>query len=337
MIDMRRSRGEDSMRILMITSAWPERERPERGIAIKQQFDSLKKAGIEAEIFIYKGRRSPRNYFRAWKDVQKLLKAKKFDLMHAQFGQCGLAGFFTGVPLVTTFRGSDLCGIVGTNGRYTKSGKLLYSISRYVAKKSKEVIVVADNLKDRLPRRMHTHLLPPGIDFKLFHPIPQKEARYRLKLPFDKKFILFDANKDKPVKRYELAKKAIDLIKDKMNASILPVSKLPHKLMPLYINASNVLLLTSKHEGSPSIVGEALACNIPVVSANVGDVAERIRNIPGCVVCENDSPQTFANGLLYALHSQEQIEARETIKDMDENILTEKLINIYCLALEKKK
>jgi teichuronic acid biosynthesis glycosyltransferase TuaC len=43
-----------------------------------------------------------------------------------------------------------------------------------------------------------------------------------------------------------------------------------------------VVLLTSLHEGSPNIVKEALACNIPVVSVDVGDVRERIQGIEGC-------------------------------------------------------
>jgi len=50
----------------------------------------------------------------------------------------------------------------------------------------------------------------------------------------------------------------------------------------VWLNASNVLLLTSLHEGSPTVVKEALACGLPVVSVDVGDVAERIEGIEGC-------------------------------------------------------
>ena len=42
--------------------------------------------------------------------------------------------------------------------------------------------------------------------------------------------------------------------------------------VPTWINASDVLLLTSLLEGSPTIVKEALACNVPIVSTPAGDV-----------------------------------------------------------------
>jgi teichuronic acid biosynthesis glycosyltransferase TuaC len=60
----------------------------------------------------------------------------------------------------------------------------------------------------------------------------------------------------------------------------------PHEEVPVWLNASDVVLLTSLHEGSPNIVKEALACNIPVVSVDVGDVRERIQGIEGCYLVD---------------------------------------------------
>jgi teichuronic acid biosynthesis glycosyltransferase TuaC len=47
-------------------------------------------------------------------------------------------------------------------------------------------------------------------------------------------------------------------------------------LSPIWLDASDVLLVTSHHEGSPAIVKGALPCNLPVVSTPVGDVKERL-------------------------------------------------------------
>jgi glycosyltransferase involved in cell wall biosynthesis len=55
-----------------------------------------------------------------------------------------------------------------------------------------------------------------------------------------------------------------------------------HDEVPIWLNASDVILLTSLHEGSPNIIKEALACNLPVVSLDVGDVRERIQDVEGC-------------------------------------------------------
>jgi glycosyltransferase involved in cell wall biosynthesis len=52
--------------------------------------------------------------------------------------------------------------------------------------------------------------------------------------------------------------------------------------MPLYVSACDALLLTSEREASPTIVKEALASNVPVVSFDVGDVAECLWADDGC-------------------------------------------------------
>ena len=48
--------------------------------------------------------------------------------------------------------------------------------------------------------------------------------------------------------------------------------------MPEILNCADVLALCSLYEGSPTIVKEALACGVPVVTTPVGDVAKVIRN-----------------------------------------------------------
>src|SRR5207249_7644077 len=56
------------------------------------------------------------------------------------------------LPLVVTFRGSDLLGEVGRGGRYTLVGKLLQRMSRAVARRADAVIVVSEHMKAQLPR-----------------------------------------------------------------------------------------------------------------------------------------------------------------------------------------
>ena len=65
-------------------------------------------------------------------------------------------------------------------------------------------------------------------------------------------------------------------------------------LIRFYINACDVVLLTSEFESSPMIVKEALCCNVPVVSTEVGDVRHLFGNLRGCFICQPEPNQIAA-------------------------------------------
>jgi teichuronic acid biosynthesis glycosyltransferase TuaC len=106
--------------------------------------------------------------------------------------------------------------------------------------------------------------------------------------------------------------------------------------MPLYMNACDILLLTSLHEGSPDIVKEALACNLPVVSVDVGDVRERISGISGCILCKDDRPTTIAAGLAEVLSQKVPVNNRDGVKALDERILTKEVVGIYHRVMQRR-
>lgn len=74
----------------------------------------------------------------------------------------------------------------------------------------------------------------------------------------------------------------------------------PYDRVPLILRASDVLALTSQVEGSPTVVREALAAGIPVVSTDVGDV-RRILVDPGLGTISPSDPEAFARHLEEAL------------------------------------
>ena len=321
------------IRVLMLTSVWPTPERPELAPFLVRQVNFLRKAGVSVDVFPVEGHMRPDAYFRAWQKVRTLLKRNAWDLVHAQWAQSALTCLPARLPLVVTFHGSDVQGIPGKKHRRTLPGWVLQRVSRAVARIASEAIVVAERLAGLLPHREY-HVIPCGVDLDLFRPCPRGDARMRLGLNPAGRYILFAANPGRPVKRFGLARAAVESLDARYGAELVVASGVNPDLMPVYMNACDVLLLTSAHEGSPSVVKEALACNLPVVSTDVGDVAERIRNVDGCALCDG-RPQALASALAGVLDRGRRVSGREAVRPLDESLLTRRVIGVYESALRR--
>jgi teichuronic acid biosynthesis glycosyltransferase TuaC len=316
------------LRVLMISAVWPTPSQPGLGPFITRQVDSLRKEGIEVTVFPLNGNKNPWNYVRAQREVAGLVKGGNFDLVHAQWGQSGLVALPKKVPLVVTFRGSDVDGIAG----HRWAGKALIVASRIVASMADQAIVVSRHMTSSLPRRDY-HVIPSGLDLGLFKPMPMSEARERLGLDPHRRYVLFAASPTNPVKRHSLAAEVIASLRGAHDVELLVASQCPFREMPLFMNACDALLVTSLHEGSPNVVKEALACNLPVVSVNVGDVEERLGSVEGCAVCEKDDPKSLAFALDQVLKSGQRVLGRNSIMHLDETRLVRELIGVYSQTL----
>ncbi|MDH3710103.1 MAG: glycosyltransferase [Cyclobacteriaceae bacterium] len=322
------------MKVLMITSEFPTAETPFAVPFISRQVDFLRKRGVKVSVFSFRGSKNPWRYLKTYFKVQSVLKKESFDLIHAQFGQSGVFTLFNSLPMVVTFRGSDLEGIIGPNGNYTFKGKILQWMSKWVARKSQAIVLVSESLAKHLPPGCAYQMIPSGLDLELFKPMDQLECRRRLNWKMDVPIILFGGRPGVKRKRFELAKEAI--AKTASKPLLKPLDDvLPHEV-PLMMNASDGLLLSSLHEGSPNVVKEALACNTPVISVDVGDVKERIQDIDGCYLCRNHSADEIARGVDFVLTTKSpSFTGRKHVEDLNEYLLTDKLIAIYNATLNK--
>jgi glycosyltransferase involved in cell wall biosynthesis len=321
------------MQVLMITSEWPTSEHPEWVPFLVREVDHLRKNLLQLDLLSFRGGMNPVNYLKAWKMVQYHLNKQNYDLIHAQFGQSGLLAILPKRrPLVVTFRGSDLNGIVGASGRMTLTGWLLRRLSQLVSLRAEEIILVSKGLASSLPRKEH-HLIPTGIDLSLFKPLPQYEARQQLNLSPNSYYVLFAGGRNNPIKRYSLAQEAISVVVCHQPLELLVVKNEPPDKMPLYMNAADVLLLTSSREGSPNVVIEALACNLPVVAVDVGDVRERLGQVDGCIVTADNHPQTIAAALQKVIQLGERVAGRDAVRHLDIRTTTRQIINVYHQAL----
>jgi glycosyltransferase involved in cell wall biosynthesis len=174
-------------------------------------------------------------------------------------------------------------------------------------------VVVSRGLRDALPTDVEhdmVRIIPCGIDLDRFRPLDRHACCARLGWDPDRFHVLFPANAGNRVKRPDLAEAAVRVAGgDGIPVELHYLRGVANIDVPTWVNASDVLLLTSLHEGSPTVVKEALACTVPVVSVDVGDVAERIADIEGCHLCDAD-PHHLARGLR-AVHEAGQ-RLRET-------------------------
>lgn len=317
------------IRVLMLTTSWPTPGQPRSTHFIKRQADFLQAAGVEVDVFHFESRKRIGNYVRAWRRVRPLLRSGRYDLVHAQFGQSGLPALPKRLPLVVTLRGSDLLGIVGADGRYTLSGRFAQALTRLVARNADAVIAVSEHMKDYLPPAMPVTIVPSGLDLTLFRCIPRAEARRHLGLPPNKRLVLFAGNPAEPRKRYDLARRAVDALNRSIAADLVVAWGVPHEDMPYYMGACDAMVFTSMQEGSPNVVKEALACDLPVVSVRVGDVEHRLANIEGCEIVPNEQPEAIAAGLERVLKRGGRVKGRESVEQLAETALTRRVIALY--------
>ena len=321
----------------MVTCEWPRDTWGGTAHFIVRQAEFLRAAGIEVDVHDFVGARDPRNYLRAWRDVRRRLKSGRYDIVHAQFGQSALAALPCPLPLVVTLRGDDLLGALhDTEGHMTPAGRLLSLVTKFTARRADAVIVVAEHMKAKLARGVEADVIPSGLNLELFRPMPQADARRAADLPLDKKLVLFVGAPDLARKRYGLAREVVTRVAQRMPVELLLGWGVPHARMPLLMNACDALIFTSLQEGSPNAVKEALACNLPVVSVPVGDVAERLQGTEGCELCADDKPDTLATALERVLKRGARATSRQSVAHLDERLIAQKVIGVYARAMERR-
>jgi glycosyltransferase involved in cell wall biosynthesis len=198
------------------------------------------------------------------------------------------------------------------------------------------VILVSEHMRELIVRDdVPVHVIPSGLDFSLFRLIPRDEARAHLGLPTDRKLVLFAGDPASTRKRHHLARAAVDLVARSLPTDLVVTWGVAHADMPYYYNACDAMVFTSMQEGSPNVVKEALACNLPVVSVAVGDVAQRLHGLAGCEVTSDERPETIAAVLERVLRWGHRVSGRAAVSELDENAITRRVIEIYRSVLAR--
>jgi teichuronic acid biosynthesis glycosyltransferase TuaC len=326
-----------SLRVLMVTGIYPTEARPHSGTFIKSQVDSLIAAGIEVEIIYPKP--GPVLFRYVSSALQVFLKTlvSDFDIVHGHYGTwCIAARMQWTTPVVVSFLGSDLLGEPTADGGYSKKGVLQGYMSQWICHRVDAVIVKSEQMK-KAASRDGIYIIPNGVDFELFRPIPRAAVRTTLGWDQGRYYVLFGNDPQIPRKGFKLAEASIRRLRERGISAELVVAKgLPQTEVVKYINASNALILPSISEGSPNIVKETMACNVPVVATDVGDVSQVIGHTKGCKVCPPD-PDALAEALKEALLLSEPTTGRSDIAHLDRSVVAQRVIAVYERVIAKSR
>lgn len=323
-----------SLRVLSVIQG-----RPDKVLMIfaQRQIASLQKAGVVTKTFFLISRTSPSVLVKEWLKFRRKIKMFKPDLIHVHYGS--MTAFFcvsaTRIPIVVTFRGSDLNPDTNVSTIRSIFGKLLSQLS---ALRAKQVICVSNELRSRLRwKKNNATVIPSGLDLTIFHPRPRDEARSKLGWEKEERVVLFNVGRDSANKRPDLAHSAVDFARSVCGEIKFVVLNgyIDPKDIPIYMNASDCLLLTSNSEGSPNVIKEALACNLPVVTVDVGDVQDRLAGVqPSRIV--NRNTEEIGSAIAEILIKRERSNGFETVQGLSLDRLSSSVLSVYESAIRQK-
>jgi len=301
------------MKVLFVSSG----KAGDVGHVVRNQGESLKRAGAEIDYLIINPGIS--GYIRAIPKIRKAYSEGGYDLVHAHYSLSAFSATLAGVkPLVVSLMGSDAFAPLPV--------RILLRILS--SKRWNGTIVKTAEMKARLSLD-RAIVLPNGVDLERFALVDKYVARRQLNIPPEKKVILFVAVKERPEKNLPLALEAVKSLNDN-TIEFVHLHDKQNAEVALHLNAADLLLLTSQREGGVNVIKEAMACNCPIVSTDVGDVRNVISGTEGCFISGPGS-STIADSIRRALSFGRRTEGRARITELglDAATIAQRIIGIY--------
>ncbi len=304
------------LRVLVLTNMYPHQADSSFGTFVYEQVRALRALGVEIDVLFVNGRASRFNYLSAYWRLWRQLHYVSYDLIHAHYVFSGwIARVQFRLPIVQSFHGAgEMLGYQGW-------------LCKRLAPLMDKVIVTSEDHKASLGYA-GAHVIPCGVDLDLFAPRPRDEAREELGWDPSRKVVLWVGD-PRPEKRIDLLHASYEVLcRRRDDVDLCVVSKVAHRAIPTYMNAADVLALTSDHEGSPVVIKEAMACNLPVVSVAVGDVVEVIGGVEGCFTAEG-TPDDLAAKLDLALSFGQRTHGREAVGHLQTGHEAKAILALY--------
>lgn len=292
------------MKVLHVTTNYPTPEFPIFGIFVKEQVESLQKIGIDCDVFYCDGKnRGFKQYITYLPKLWWKALFGGYDVIHCHHALSAVLLTMSGAPLFKK------CVLSYQNDPKNEWGDKMFKIFNLRFKK-----FIIKNPSPYLEKNKFVYL-PNGCNQDFFVPMDMKECREKLGWDQAKQYVIYmDSNKGvRTQKRKDRFDEVIKLLNEKYrwNVEEVVMRNVDRPLVPLYLNAANLHLISSDFEGSPNSVKECMCCNTPVVSTPVGNVVEMIGDIPGAYVTKGFTVEELAEDCDSVLRSSVPFEGRE--------------------------
>jgi glycosyltransferase involved in cell wall biosynthesis len=283
--------------------------------------------------------------FLAFLRIVRILRMERPDLVHTHAAKAGtlgrVAAAFLGVPVrVHTYHGHVFHGYFGP-----LQTRIWLAIERALNKITTRTVVVSDSQVNELVEkynvvsRQKACVIRNGYDLSLFGSAPDVRQAHQLRRVFgfdDSHFVVLWAGRLVPIKNVGLLAQIAREAKRSPRLRFLVVgdgtdrSKLEsltagcsnihiagwRKDMPELWAAADAALVTSRNEGTPTALVEAMASGKPFVSTNVGGVIDLAA--PNTKLDSHSHVIRAGNGFLTPLEASPMLDCLEFLaKDPD--------------------
>jgi teichuronic acid biosynthesis glycosyltransferase TuaC len=310
------------VRVLVVTNMWPSPERPEQGGFVRDQVESLRRLdGLELELFAFHPSGGLWPYVTAARELRRRYRGERFDVVHAHYGLTGWSALAVrGSPRMVTFHGTDL--------HHRVAGPLSRALVRLIDLPATVSARLAREPGAGVPgagRARRVAVLPMGVNLERFEPIGRQEARRRLGLDPDSRFLLFPADPARPEKRHDRAEE----LARTAGVELLTYSETDPEEVPSYVNAANAVVVTSEREGFGLACLEALACDVPVLATPVGIAPLALEGVAG-TLCAPFDAAAWRRALAPHLESEDpRIAGRGRAALFDRDRMARRVFEVY--------
>jgi glycosyltransferase involved in cell wall biosynthesis len=256
-----------------------------------------------------------------------------------------------GIPFVVTEHSSSYYEHMADN--YFQRSRYFQFITRQSFEKAAAVISVSDWLTNRLGELFtlkSCYTIRNVVDTKLFYPVVREATVKRfihvsMMVPLknvegiiDALFLLLQKTSDWEMVFAGNASEDLKKRASALGSRVRFTGSIPYEQVAKEMQQADALVHFSNQENLPCVINEALCCGLPVISSNVGGIAEIINNNNGILV-ESKNTIELADALFHFLQQSTQYNnnaiSRQASASFSYETIAAELINLYKTVLKK--